>query len=120
MLRAGTPLFFVSNMIPKDSLENEWMRMYLQGLDSFFHMRYEAAYQTFTTLDETFPHNSDIKIRLALCLRWMGKPVRACLMFSQVGIHFQSSSSLFLLFVSMLLTVLACMIANIYTTNLLA
>ncbi|KAG0295411.1 Anaphase-promoting complex subunit 7 [Linnemannia gamsii] len=84
MLRAGTPLFFVSNMIPKDSPENEWMRMYLHGLDSYFHMRYEAAHQTFTTLDEMFPHNSDIKIRLALCLRWMGKPVRACLMFSQV------------------------------------
>ncbi|KAF9156285.1 Anaphase-promoting complex subunit 7 [Linnemannia schmuckeri] len=84
MLRAGTPLFFVSNMIPKDSPEYEWMKLYLHGLDSFFHMRYEAAHQTFTTLDEMFPHNTDIKIRLALCLRWMGKPVRACLMFSQV------------------------------------
>ncbi|KAF9299152.1 Anaphase-promoting complex subunit 7 [Linnemannia elongata] len=84
MLRAGTPLFFVSNMIPKDSPEYEWMKLYLQGLDSFFHMRYEAAHQTFTTLDGMFPHNTDIRIRLALCLRWMGKPVRACLIFSQV------------------------------------
>ncbi|KAG9070516.1 Anaphase-promoting complex subunit 7 [Linnemannia hyalina] len=84
MLRAGTPLFFVSNMIPKDSPEYEWMKLYLQGLDSFFHMRYEAAHQTFTILDGMFPHNTDIKIRLALCLRWMGNPVRACLIFSQV------------------------------------
>lgn len=90
MLRAGTPLFFVSNMIPKDSPEYEWMKLYLQGLDSFFHMRYEAAHQTFTTLDGMFPHNTDIKIRLALCLRWMGKPVRACLIFSQVRMHCQS------------------------------
>src|SRR5690349_6589419 len=62
MLRAGTPLFFVSNMIPKDSPEYEWMKLYLQGLDSFFHMRYEAAHQTFTTLDGMFPHNTDIRI----------------------------------------------------------
>lgn len=111
MLRAGTPLFFVSNMIPKDSPEYEWMKLYLQGLDSFFHMRYEAAHQTFTTLDGMFPHNTDIKIRLALCLRWMGKPVRACLIFSQVKMP------LSIVFASRALIAPKCLITNIYATN---
>ncbi|KAF9135430.1 Anaphase-promoting complex subunit 7 [Mortierella sp. 14UC] len=84
MLRAGTPLYFVTNMIPKDSLECEWMKMYLQGLDSFYSMNYEAAHKIFTDLHEMFPQSTDIKLRLALCLRWMGKHVRACLMYSQV------------------------------------
>ncbi|KAF9910254.1 Anaphase-promoting complex subunit 7 [Linnemannia zychae] len=84
MLRAGTPLYFVTSMIPKDSLECEWMKTYLQGLDSFYSMNYEAAHKTFTALHEMFPQSTDIKLRLALCLRWMGKHVRACLMYSQV------------------------------------
>ncbi|KAG0277161.1 Anaphase-promoting complex subunit 7 [Linnemannia exigua] len=84
MLRAGKPVYFVANMIPKDSLECDWMRLYLEGLDSFYGMNYEAAHKTFTALDEVFPQSTDIKLRLALCLRWMGKHVRACLMYSQV------------------------------------
>ncbi|KAK3848598.1 MAG: hypothetical protein J3R72DRAFT_518584 [Linnemannia gamsii] len=84
MLRAGKPVYFVTNMIPKDSLECDWMRLYLEGLDSFYSMNYEAAHKTFTALDDVFPQSTDIKLRLALCLRWMGKHVRACLMYSQV------------------------------------
>ncbi|KAF9107111.1 Anaphase-promoting complex subunit 7 [Mortierella sp. GBA35] len=88
MLRGRVALFFIKDMI-KDTItmespEYSWMMAYLQGLDSFFHMKYEIAHGEFTKLDEEFSQNTDIKLRLALCLRWMGKHVRACLMYSQV------------------------------------
>ncbi|KAF9932032.1 Anaphase-promoting complex subunit 7 [Linnemannia zychae] len=84
MLRAGKPLFFVVNMIPRKSLEHDWMRIYLQGMESYYSMKYEAAYRIFSKLDEAYPQNIDLKLRLARCLKWMGKYVRACLMYSQV------------------------------------
>ncbi|KAG0370945.1 hypothetical protein BC939DRAFT_446899 [Gamsiella multidivaricata] len=84
LLRSQVPLAIVLNMIPSDSSEKHWMKMYLKGMDNFLRMRYQAALSDFSALNEIYPDNIDIKLRMALCLKWMSKPVRCCFMFSQV------------------------------------
>ncbi|KAF9432149.1 Anaphase-promoting complex subunit 7 [Entomortierella beljakovae] len=43
-----------------------------------------AALSEFSTLNERFPDNVDIKLKMALCLKRMGKTVRSCFIYSQV------------------------------------
>ncbi|KAG0200892.1 Anaphase-promoting complex subunit 7 [Mortierella sp. GBA30] len=84
LLRLQVPLAIVLNMIPSESPEKHWMKTYLQGMDNIYRMRYQGALSDFSTLDEKYPRNTNIKLRMAVCLRWMGKYVRAGLLFAQV------------------------------------
>ncbi|CAO3574869.1 unnamed protein product [Mortierella alpina] len=84
LLRLQVPLAIVLNMIPSDSPEKPWMKSYLQGMDNMYRMKYQAALTDFSTLDGRYPGNIAIKLRMALCLKWMGKYVRAGFLYAQV------------------------------------
>ncbi|KAG0252206.1 Anaphase-promoting complex subunit 7 [Mortierella polycephala] len=84
LLRLQVPLAIVLNMIPSDSSEKQWMKTYLQGMDSYFRMKYQAALSDFSVLDEKYPENTDIKLHMAICLRWMNRTIKACFIYSQV------------------------------------
>ncbi|KAI1320265.1 Anaphase-promoting complex subunit 7 [Mortierella claussenii] len=80
-------------MIPSDSLEKRWMTIYLLGTDNFLRMKHageksiliaEAALSEFCKLNEKYPDNIDLKLRMALCLKRLGKAVRASFVYSQV------------------------------------
>ncbi|KAF8985918.1 Anaphase-promoting complex subunit 7 [Entomortierella lignicola] len=77
------PLAILLNMIPSDSLEKQWMKIYLQGTENYVRMRFQAALSDFSALNERYPDNIDIKLKMALCLKRMGKTVRSCFMYSQ-------------------------------------
>ncbi|KAF9359691.1 Anaphase-promoting complex subunit 7 [Mortierella sp. NVP85] len=82
LLRAQVPLAIVLNMIPSSSPEKPWMRTYLQGVDRFLKMNYHDALADFAALNESYPNNVDINLRIALCLKWMGKTAKSCFVFS--------------------------------------
>ncbi|KAF9574966.1 Anaphase-promoting complex subunit 7 [Mortierella alpina] len=84
LLRLQVPLAIVLNMIPSDSPEKPWMKLYLQGMDNMYRMKYQAALSDFSVLDGKYPGNTAIKLRMAVCLKWMGKYVRAGFLFAQV------------------------------------
>ncbi|KAK3813218.1 MAG: hypothetical protein J3Q66DRAFT_347649 [Benniella sp.] len=82
LLRAQVPLAIVLNMIPSNCSEKPWMRTYLQGIDRFLKMNYHEALADFAALNESYPNNVDINLRIALCLKWMGKTAKSCFVFS--------------------------------------
>ncbi|KAF9929903.1 Anaphase-promoting complex subunit 7 [Mortierella alpina] len=84
LLRLKVPLAIVLNMIPSDSPEKPWMKTYLQGMDNIYRMKYQAALSDFSALDGKYPGNTAIKLRMAICLKWMGKYVRAGFLYAQV------------------------------------
>ncbi|KAF9957077.1 Anaphase-promoting complex subunit 7 [Mortierella alpina] len=84
LLRLQVPLAIVLNMIPSDSPEKPWLKTYLQGMDSIYRMKYQAALSDFSALDGKYPGNTAIKLRMAICLKWMGKYVRAGFLYAQV------------------------------------
>ncbi|KAF8930789.1 Anaphase-promoting complex subunit 7 [Dissophora ornata] len=84
LLRSQVPLAIVLNMVPSNFTEKSWMKTYLHGMDNLLRMKYPAALLNFSELNERYPDNIDIKLRMALCLRWMDKTVRACFVYSQV------------------------------------
>ncbi|KAF9183444.1 Anaphase promoting complex subunit 7 [Haplosporangium sp. Z 767] len=55
-----------------------------RGMDNYFRMKYQAALSDFSVLDEKYPENTDIKLRMAICLRWMNRIIKACFIYSQV------------------------------------
>ncbi|KAF9175795.1 Anaphase-promoting complex subunit 7 [Mortierella sp. AD010] len=83
LLYLHVPLAILLNMIPSGSLEKQWMKIYLQGTENFVRMKFQAALSDFSVLNEKYPENVDIKLRMALCLKRMGKTVRSCFMYSQ-------------------------------------
>ncbi|KAF9361657.1 Anaphase-promoting complex subunit 7 [Mortierella sp. AD094] len=83
LLYLHVPLAILLNMIPSDSPEKQWMKIYLQGTENFVRMKFQAALSDFSVLNEKYPENVDIKLRMALCLKRMGKTVRSCFMYSQ-------------------------------------
>ncbi|KAF9583936.1 Anaphase-promoting complex subunit 7 [Lunasporangiospora selenospora] len=83
-LRHSVPLAQVLNLLPSTSIEKHWMRSYLQGMDHMIRKKFQAALSEFETLNERYPRNIDIKLRIACCLRLMGKFARSCLIFSEI------------------------------------
>ncbi|KAG0084353.1 Anaphase-promoting complex subunit 7 [Podila epicladia] len=84
LLRLQMALPILLNTIPADCIDKPWMKSYLQGMDHFFHMRYNAALAEFTALDMKYPQNIDIKLKVALCYRWLVKRTDSCRMFAQI------------------------------------
>ncbi|KAF9110489.1 Anaphase-promoting complex subunit 7 [Mortierella sp. AM989] len=84
LLYLHVPLAILLNMIPSDSPEKQWMKLYLQGTENFVRMKFQNALSDFSALNEKYPDNIDIKLKMALCLKRLGKIVRSCFMYSQV------------------------------------
>ncbi|KAF9217128.1 Anaphase-promoting complex subunit 7 [Podila verticillata] len=84
LLRLQMALPILLNNIPTDCVDKPWMKSYLQGMDHFFHMRYKAALTEFRALDMKYPQNVDIKLKVALCYRWLVKRTDCCRMFAQI------------------------------------
>ncbi|KAG0361346.1 Anaphase-promoting complex subunit 7 [Podila minutissima] len=84
LLRLQMALPILLNTIPADCIDKPWMKSYLQGMDHFFHMRYKAALAEFRALDMKYPQNVDIKLKVALCYRWLVKRTDSCRMFAQI------------------------------------
>ncbi|KAG0027727.1 Anaphase-promoting complex subunit 7 [Podila clonocystis] len=84
LLRLQMALPILLNTIPADCVDKPWMKSYLQGMDHFFHMRYKAALAEFRALDMKYPQNVDIKLKVALCYRWLVKRTDSCRMFAQI------------------------------------
>ncbi|KAF9428880.1 Anaphase-promoting complex subunit 7 [Podila epigama] len=84
LIRLQTTLSFLLNTIPSVHSDKLWMTVYLQGVDHMFHTQYKAALSNFSTLDARYPQSVDIKLKMAVCYRWLGMRSDSCRMFSQV------------------------------------